>query len=119
MFRRVDHPRSLAVELHFQVLFRRIRDRSANTLRRMIPGGDPYSVARRIRDRFDLARFVELIKVAVRVARPHPSTASDTTGRNLDKVNRICGPADSDDRPLPASLRRVFAPQDLCRTVGL
>lgn len=100
---RVDHPGSLAVELHFQILLRRIGDRSSNTLRRVIPGRDSYSVASRILDRFDLARFVELVQVAVRTARSHPSPARDATNRNLDEVNWISGPADSNDRPLQTS----------------
>ncbi|WP_146458998.1 hypothetical protein [Rubripirellula tenax] len=93
----------MTVELHFQVLFRRIRDRSANTLRRVISSGDSYRVASRVGYRIDLARFVELIQVAVRAARSHPSPARDATNRNLDEVNWISGPADSNDRPLQTS----------------
>lgn len=85
----------------------------------MIPGGNSYCVASRIRNRFDLARFVELIKVAVRATRPHPSAASDASGRNLDKVNRISGPTDPNDCPLVADLIEVLSPQNLCRSIWL
>ncbi|MCM2370783.1 hypothetical protein [Aporhodopirellula aestuarii] len=85
----------------------------------MISSGDSYCVASRIRDRFDLARFIELIEVTVRTARPHPSTASDTTGRNLDKVNRISGPTDPNHCPLVTELVEVSTPQNLCRSVRL
>ena len=85
----------------------------------MIPSGDSYCVASRIRYRFDLARFVELIQVAVRTARPHPSAASDATNRNLDKVNRISGPTDPNDCPLVTELVEVSSPQNLCRSIRL
>ena len=114
---RVDHPGSLTVELNFQVLLWRIGDRSANTLRRVIPSGDSYCVPSRIRDRFNLARFVELIEVAVRTASPHPSTASDTAGRSLHKVNRISRPPDTNDCPLVTELVKVTSPQNLCRSI--
>lgn len=38
---------------------------------------------------------------------------------NFDQVNRLGGPANADDCPLPASLVGIFSPQDLCRTVWL
>ena len=85
----------------------------------MIPCGDSYCVASRIRDRFDLALFVELIQVAICTASPHPSTASDATDRNLDKVNRISRPPDSNDGPLVTELVDVASPQNLCRSVRL
>ncbi|TWU46471.1 hypothetical protein [Rubripirellula reticaptiva] len=85
----------------------------------MIPSGDSYCVASRISDGFDLAGFVELIEVAVRTASPHPSAASDATDRNLDKVNRICGPTDSNDCPLVTKLVEVTSPQNLCRPIRL
>ncbi|MBB3205059.1 hypothetical protein FHS27_000826 [Rhodopirellula rubra] len=113
MLRRVDHPRSLTIELHFQVLFGRIGDRPSNTLRRVIPGGDSYCVAIRIRDRLDLARFVELIQVAVRAARPHSPAASDATAWNLNEVNWVSGPSDPNDCPLVTELVEVSSPQNL------
>ena len=116
---RVDHPGSLTVELHFQVLLRRIGDRSTNPLCRMIPSGNSYCVPSRIGDRFDLARFVELIEVAVRTARPHPSTTGDASGWNLDKVDRISRPTDPNDCPLVTELVEVSSPQNLCRPVRL
>ncbi len=85
----------------------------------MIPGGDSYCVANRVCYRFDLARFIELIQVAVRAARPHPSAASDATNRNLDKVDRISGPTDPNDCPLVTELVEVSSPQNLCRSVRL
>ncbi|QDT05179.1 hypothetical protein K227x_35780 [Rubripirellula lacrimiformis] len=85
----------------------------------MIPSGNSYCVASRIRDRFDLAQFVELIKVAVRATRPHPSTTGDTTGRNLEKVNRISRPTDPNHCPLVTDLVRVLSPQNLCRSIRL
>ena len=85
----------------------------------MIPSGDSYCVPSRIGDRFDLASFVELIQVAICTARPHPSAASDATDRNLDKVNRICGPTDSNDCPLVTKLVEVASPQNLCRSIRL
>ncbi|MEO1617643.1 MAG: hypothetical protein AAFV88_17465 [Planctomycetota bacterium] len=85
----------------------------------MIPSGDSYCVASRVGYRFDLARFIELIEVAVRTARPHPSTASDTTNRNLDEINRISRPTDPNDCPLVTELVEVLSPQNLCRSVWL
>jgi hypothetical protein len=107
----------LTVEFHFQVLLWRIGNRSSNTLRRVIPGGDSYCVASRILDRFDLARFIELIEVTVCAAGPHPSAASDATNRNLDKVNRISVPTDPNDCPLVTELVEVASPQNLCRAI--
>ncbi|MBB3204946.1 hypothetical protein FHS27_000713 [Rhodopirellula rubra] len=98
-------------------MFRRIGDRSANTLRRVIPSGDSYCVACRILDRFDLACFIELIEVTVCAAGPHPSSASDATNRNLDKVNRISGPTDPNDCPLVTELVEVASPENLCRSI--
>lgn len=83
----------------------------------MISGGDSYCIANRVCYRFDLAGFVELIQVAVRAARPHPSAASDATNRNLDKVDRISGPTDPNDRPLVTELVEVASPQNLCRAI--
>lgn len=85
----------------------------------MIPGGDSYCVASRILDRFDLACFIELIEVTVCAAGPHPSSASDATNWNLDKVNRISGPTDPNDCPLVTELVEVSSPQNLCRSVRL
>ncbi|TWU54930.1 hypothetical protein Poly51_36790 [Rubripirellula tenax] len=83
----------------------------------MIPSGNSYCVASRIRNRFDLAGFVDVMKVAVRATRPHPSAASDPTNRNLDKVNRISGSADPNDCPLVTELVEVASPQNLCRSI--
>jgi len=85
----------------------------------VIPSGDSYCVASRIRDRFDLAGFVELVEVAVGNASPHPSATGDASGRNLDKVNRISGPTDPNDCPLVTELVVVSSPQNLCRPVRL
>ncbi|TWT80621.1 hypothetical protein CA13_20660 [Planctomycetes bacterium CA13] len=85
----------------------------------MISSGDSYCVASRIRDRFDLAIFVELVEVAICTARPHPSTAGDTSNRNLNKVNRIRRSADPNDCPLVVELVEVSSPQDLCRAIWL
>lgn len=85
----------------------------------MIPSSDSYRVASRVGYRIDLARFVELVEVAVRATRPHPSAASDASGRNLNKVNRISGPTDPNDCPLVADLLKVLSPQNLRRSVRL
>ncbi|MCO8122577.1 hypothetical protein NHH03_12595 [Stieleria sp. TO1_6] len=100
-------------------MFRRIRDRSSNTLRRVIPSGDSYCVTIWIGYRFDLASFVELIQVAICTARPHSSATSDATCWNLDEINRISGPTDSNDGPLVTELVEVASPQNLCRSVRL
>jgi hypothetical protein len=85
----------------------------------MIASGDSHCAASRIGNRFDLARFVELVQIAICAACPHSSAASDATNGNLDKVDRISGPTDSNDGPLVTELVEVSTPQNLCRTIWL
>ncbi|MBB3205460.1 hypothetical protein FHS27_001260 [Rhodopirellula rubra] len=85
-------------------------DRAADSLSRMVASGDPDHVTGGIINGLDLAVFIQLEQVAIGAAGSHPATGRDAAGRDFDEVNRIGGPADSDDCPLSASLRRIFPP---------
>ena len=117
---RVDDPRPVTIERDDEVLvFAAAVDRTADSLGRMVASGDADRAAGGIINGFDLAVFVQLEQVAIGAAGSHPTPGCDSAGRDFDEVNRIGWPADTDHRPLSASLGWIFAPQDLGRSVGL
>ncbi|TWT51024.1 hypothetical protein Pla22_38000 [Rubripirellula amarantea] len=105
LLRRVDDPGTVAIKVDDEILiFAAAFDRATDALSRMVASGDANHAARRIIDRFDLTVFVQLEQVAIGAAGSHPTPGCDSAGWDFDEVDQIGGPADSDDRPLSASL---------------
>lgn len=94
-------------------------DRAADALGRMIASGDADGFAGGIFDGLDFAVVVQFEQVAVRCAGPHSPSWCDAALGHLHQISRVGGSSDSDDCPLAASLRWIFPPEDLGRSIGL
>lgn len=94
-------------------------DRTADALGRVIASCDADGFAGGIFDRFDFSVFVQLKQIAVRRAGSHSPSWCDAALGDFDEIDRIGGPADLDDCPLPAGSGGVFPPKDLGRSIGL